>query len=99
MSYLIQILLPTSLSERSRTTIERVKHELTDYFGGVTMHIDAPAEGLWKEGGLVDEDRIVVAEVMVDSLDTSWWAGYRKRLESLFEQKELVIRSFEIDRL
>jgi len=29
-------------------------------------------------------------EVMTDTLDTKWWATYRKRLERDFVQKEIV---------
>jgi hypothetical protein len=38
-------------------------------------------------------DTIVVYEVMVDDLDTRWWAGYREQLAAMFGQKALVVRA------
>ncbi|MEF0941920.1 hypothetical protein [Rhizobium sp. BR 362] len=97
MSYLVEILLPVPGDGSS--TLERIRDELTEAFGGVTMHVDAPADGLWKDGGEVDRDRIVVVEVMADYLDRSWWAAYRHQLESSFEQEEILVRASEIERL
>lgn len=34
-------------------------------FGGVTLHVDSPAEGLWRDDGEIEQDRIVVAERLV----------------------------------
>jgi hypothetical protein len=44
-------------------------------------------------------DDIVVYEVMTDTLDRAWWAGFRKALERRFAQEELVIRSHAVERL
>jgi hypothetical protein len=68
-----------------------VKAELTEKFGGVTMHLDAPAEGLWQDDGAIEEDRIVTAEVMTEVVDRVWWARYRAELETRFRQDEIVI--------
>lgn len=44
-------------------------------------------------------DDIVVYEVMVERLDRGWWQQYRRRLEELFLQQELVVRTQAIERL
>jgi hypothetical protein len=36
---------------------------------------------------------------MVEELDPTWWAGYRRSLEEVFEQRELVVRAQEMRRL
>ena len=40
-----------------------------------------------------------MCEVMVESLERAWWAEYRSTLERRFEQRELVVRAFEIEHL
>ncbi len=99
MPYLIEILLPVT-ETFERRTLETMRAELTDMFGGVTIHANAPAEGLWKEGGDTERrDRIVVVEVMTEEVDRSWWADYRKRLEKQLSQEEIVVRSTHFHRL
>jgi hypothetical protein len=99
MRYLVEILLPVTRTRRNRTNLDLVRDELTAKFGGATLHIDSPAEGLWDDDGDIESDRIVVAESMVDDLDRSWWSSYRKELEARFRQEEIVIRATEIQRL
>jgi hypothetical protein len=36
---------------------------------------------------------------MVDTLNSDWWADYRRVLESRFRQQELVVRAHMITRL
>ena len=99
---LVQILLPLYDPEGVRfpaAQFDAVAGELAQRFGGLTAYARSPAAGLWKEGGRTQRDDIVVYEVMVESLDASWWAGYRERLEREFRQEELVVRAQEIRRL
>lgn len=98
MSYLVEILVPLT-GEDGGMVLKCVRDELTRAFGGVTMHVNAPAEGLWKNEGDVDHDRIVVVEVMTDDLDKDWWANYRGELEALLDQDEIMIRAAVIERL
>lgn len=98
MSYLIEILFPLAADE-GRTVLERVRDELTEVFGGVTMHVNAPAEGLWKNEGDVDRDRIVVIEVMTTELNKEWWANFRSELELRLDQDEIVIRAAAVEQL
>ncbi|ANL50287.1 MULTISPECIES: hypothetical protein [Rhizobium] len=97
MSYLVKVLLP--VGNDAGSILEPISHKLTEIFGGVTMHVNAPAEGLWKNEGDVDWDRIVVVEVMTNNLDRAWWAAFRKELELALEQEEIVIRASEVERL
>ena len=102
--HLIQLLLPL-YDNAGRATpaseLRRVRDELTERFGGLTVHSRAPAEGLWEEshdGGRVRDD-LVIYEVMVDQLDAQWWRAYRESLERRLRQEELVVRALEIRRL
>lgn len=97
MTYLIEVMLPTGPD--THALLARVRDELTEAFGGVTLHVNSPAEGLWDNDGEIDRDRIVVVEVMADELDTGWWASYRRELEARFKQEEIVVRATEVRRL
>jgi hypothetical protein len=65
----------------------------------VVMHNNSPAEGLWDDAADIERDRIVVAEVMTDDIDRSWWSSYRRELEARFRQEEILIRATPIERL
>jgi hypothetical protein len=93
---LVQILLPVTRTPGTNTTFEKVMQELTEKFGGVTAHLNSPAEGLWKDQGEQDRDRVVTIEVMIEDFDSHWWTDYRKALEQAFDQKEIVVRVLAI---
>jgi hypothetical protein len=96
MPHLVQILLPAYDNAGRRFPTEYfndVRTKLTDRFGGLTSYSRAPAEGLWGSGSTVRRDDIVVVEVMVESLDRTWWKNYRIELEKLFRQDQMVIRA------
>lgn len=97
------MLLPLYGDTGQRLPMERyaqVRRELTERYGGVTAFLSSPAQGTWKEhDGTVDRDDVVMCEVMVESLERAWWAEYRSTLERRFEQRELVVRAFEIEHL
>jgi len=101
--FLVQLLLPLYDNAGQRVPRERfaeLRDELTHKYGGVTAYVRSPAQGTWKEeSGSVDMDEVVMCEVMVESLDTSWWAEYRRTLEQRFGQRELVARAMQIERL
>ncbi|HEY0818502.1 MAG TPA: hypothetical protein VGD46_06970 [Rhizobacter sp.] len=106
MKHLVQLLLPLfdgAGAAVPKATFDQVRYTLLERFGGLTAYSQAPASGLWK-----DEDRstdtpvkdvIVVYEVMVDELDTAWWAAYRQQLAESFGQKEMVVRALGIQLL
>jgi hypothetical protein len=101
--HLIQLLLPLydQAGQRFNSMLyDQVAYELTERFGGVTAYARAPARGLWEERpGQTTLDDIVVYEVMVETVDGRWWAGYRRGLEERFAQNELVVRAHRIRRL
>ena len=101
--FLVQMLLPLYDNGGRRVPHERfaqLREELTQRFGGVTAFLRSPAQGTWKEeGGGVDRDEVVMCEVMVERLDHDWWDGYRRKLESQFGQRELVVRALHAERL
>lgn len=60
MAALVEILLPVI---RNRGSAHRdIRKQLTEKFGGVTFHANAPAESLWKDGGAAETDQIIVVE-------------------------------------
>jgi hypothetical protein len=100
--YLIQILLPLYDNEErafERRSYDLVRDELTKKFGGVTAFSSSPAEGVWKEGGEVSRDRVVVFEVMAQELERAWWTHYRTELEARFRQERMIVRATSIEQL
>jgi hypothetical protein len=100
--HLVQLLLPLYDNEKrpfGQEQLDRVRTELAEKFGGVTAYRRSPAEGIWKEGGEVSHDEIIIFEVMTEHLDKAWWAEYRAELEKRFRQEELVIRATEMQQL
>ncbi len=95
--HLVEIFLPVE-RDGDRSVIERTLAELTERFGGATAFSRSPAEGLWKDGGEVERDRIVIVEVMVSDLDHAWWRSYRERLEAELRQDVILIRATVCDR-
>jgi hypothetical protein len=102
MPYLVQILLPVYDDAGHRFPTDRynaVRAKLANLFGGLTAYTRAPAEGLWESGSTLKRDDIVVVEVMVDYLDRKWWEAYRRELEQLFRQDQIVLRAQMYERL
>ena len=101
--FLVQLLLPLYDNSGRRVPHERfaqLRDELTERYGGITAFLRSPAQGAWKEvNGEVDLDEVVMCEVMVQTLDRTWWDGYRRMLEERFGQRELVVRASPMERL
>jgi hypothetical protein len=97
---LIQILLPLYDEEGKlfpATAYARIKEELTEKFGGLTVYTRSPATGLWKESDeKVSRDDIIIYEVVAEDIDKSWWRIYKTSLEQHFRQQEVMIRSMDI---
>lgn len=95
--HLVQILLPTHDNNREplpREEFGRVREELTQRFGGLTVYTRAPAEGLWRlNDSYTSRDDIVIFEVLASDLDTTWWRDYRHDLEQRFRQDVILIRA------
>ena len=95
--HLVQILLPIHDNAQEPFPGEeysRVRKELTERFGGLTVYTRAPAEGMWKAAeNHTSEEDIVVFEVMASELDADWWRNYRHDLEKRFRQDVIMIRA------
>lgn len=100
---LIQLLLPMFHNDGkpvSGELLSAVHHELMERFGGLTVYSRAPAEGMWRDAAAHKvQDELLLFEVMVADLDRTWWTEYQGKLERRFEQQEVLIRSFAIEKL
>lgn len=98
--HLFQLLLPLRDNEGNAFPADHyqnISKELTDRFGGLTAFTRAPAEGLWQNNDdTIAQDDIAVFEVMCEQLDENWWHDYKKSLEKLFAQDEIVIRAQDV---
>ena len=102
--YLIQILIPVFDNEGHRfhrDTFETERERLTERFGGLTAFVQSPALGLWKDAqsGATSRDEMILIEVMVETVDRDWWTAYRRALEGIFRQDEIVVRAIACDRI
>lgn len=94
---LFQIVLPlydNGGNRLGRDLFTTTLAELTEQFGGATAFTRSPAEGFWENpDGRMQRDDVIVVEVMAESGGDEWWAAYRARLESRFEQETILIRA------
>ncbi|MDR6676257.1 hypothetical protein [Pseudomonas oryzihabitans] len=101
--YLVQLLLPLTDNDGqplAKALFQQVREELVERFGGLTAFSRAPVEGLCQgEADEVEDDELIVYEVMAETLERSWWAAYRRRLEQAFRQREILIRAQPVERL
>ena len=98
--HLIELFLPLFDSEGNHfpeKIFSDLKNELTDAFGGLTIHSKAPATGLWKpEQEEPVKDAIVIYEIMTEDLDEDYWQNLKRQLQKDLQQDELMIRSTQI---
>lgn len=93
---IVEVFLPLDTREGepiSREVFDGIIDDLAERFGGATAFTRAPTEGFWKQGETIERDRVIIIEVIVEKLDTVWWAEFRKTLEHKFEQDEVLIRA------
>jgi hypothetical protein len=96
---LVQIFLPLYDNAGRRlpsALFTRERDRMVERFGGLTAHVQSPAKGLWKTGGRVKRDNLVIFEVMIRRLDRKWWTDHRRRLEKRFKQKSLLVRVHDV---
>jgi hypothetical protein len=91
--------IPRGRETDARQVFEALKTELAKRYGGVTAYAQAPAEGLWSDGGVLAADRVVVLEVMIDQLELDDWAALKADLEKRLDQEEILIRATAVRRL
>ncbi len=102
--HLIQILIPVFDNAGQRfdqSFFESVRAHLIERFGGLTAFVQSPALGLWKDAksDTTTQDSMILIEVMSDKLDHAWWSSYRRELEMVFRQDEIVIRTMTCQRI
>jgi len=99
--HLVQMFIPTAprVEIGVEDLLATIQREMTERFGGTTAYLNSPAEGFWSDGAKEEEDDVIVIEVMVDDLDRTWWHEYRRTLEQLLKQKELLVRALPVERL
>ncbi len=101
--HLIQIFLPLYDNNKQPfdpSLYEKLRTGLKEEFGGVSFFRNAPVEGLWKdETGKTNYDELIIAEVMISELNKDWWQQFKERLEQLFKQEEILIRSIVFNKL
>ena len=98
--HLIQILLPVRDNDGKPFgphPFEHVAWTLSKKFGGITAYNRAPAEGRWETSGKTQHDDVLIIEVMVDTVDKSWWAAFRGDLERTFRQDRVIVRAQAIE--
>ena len=97
----IEIFLPLNLNDGAPQPAElfrRVREQLVDQFGGVTAFSRNPAIGIsLQEDNERSEDDIIIYEVIVEPVDRAWWRSYKRLLELLFQQEEILIRICAVD--
>ena len=98
--HVVEIYLPTGDASLA-TEFEKLRDRLTEKFGGVTAFAQAPAQGAWRapKTDQVEHDDVIVVEVMTDKVDRAWWSDLRTALELALQQKEILIRTHEVERL
>jgi hypothetical protein len=95
--YLVEILLPAD--KQFAPGRRALAHELADRFGGLTAFNRSPAKGLFQQHRRKIEDDIIIFEIQTDALEKDWWAALRVRLESDFQQDEILMRATAVERL
>ena len=99
--HLIEIFLPLNANDgtpQPAGLLRGVREEMIDRFGGVTAFTRSPAKGISIEPGHQrSEDDIIVYEVMVETLDRTWWSTYKRELEQRFQQRAILIRAVPVE--
>jgi hypothetical protein len=75
----------------------QAKHELTDYFGGLT-DFRHRSEGTWKMGGVTFHDDIVLLRVLGEDRQAarSFLQRLSRRLATMLDQEEILIVEREV---
>ncbi len=99
--HLIQVFIPAApqATIKVEDVTATVQREMTERHGGATAYLNSPAKGLWSNGEGAEEDDVIVVEVTVDTIDRAWWRQYRRNLEQLLEQDELLVRALPVEAL
>lgn len=102
--HLVQILVPiydNAGQPFERDLFDVVRAQLIERFGGLTAFVQSPALGLWKDphSEATTRDDMILIEVMVPRFERDWWTAYRRELERVFRQDEIVVRVLGCERI
>lgn len=100
--YLIQILLPLYDNQKqpfNKRLFDKIRDDLKNVFGGVTLYRSSPAEGAWNNETGTDYDELITAEIIAERLDKMWWQQFKHEMEQTFQQKEIMIRCIKFKKL
>ena len=76
----------------------KLKDELNLNFGGVTIY--RPATGFWNRSERpAQKDEILIYEVMVKHIESTYWKGLKERLMAQLRQETMVFRYSDIELL
>ena len=75
-----------------------IRKELIQKFGGLTQYDQVPAIGYWKENAdkPISQDLVIHYEVICNTINKKYWAGFRQRLEMTFQQTQILIVAYPI---
>ena len=78
------------------------KDELISRFGGLSTIPGEGAwiDGWWKSGNMITRNRIVIYRVQVEGgHDDSFWKSYKETLKQRFDQQEILIQIYSVDKV
>ena len=83
--------------DNAAQALVQAKHELTDYFGGLT-DFRHRSEGTWKMGGVTFHDDIVLLRVLGEDRQAarSFLQRLSRRLAAMLDQEEILIVEREV---
>lgn len=100
---LLQIFIPLRDNAGQQFTEKKfldLRKELMDTFGGVTVYIQSPVSGVWKEtSGTPINDELIIYEVMADDLDPKYCKKLKNDLERIFRQEEILMRYYGVTKI
>jgi hypothetical protein len=92
------IYLPTKHNDGTRVDsvqIRRIKQELALTFGGYT-HLQHRSEGLWRMGNVTFRDEVTIVRVLDDGSARFDMRKFKKELEGVFQQENVLIVAREV---
>jgi hypothetical protein len=95
------IYLPTTLDDGTpyeAAIIEQVKRSLRDAFGGYT-HLTHRCEGAWSMGGVELLEDVTILRVLDDGSSGFDMCGFKRNLEIVLKQREVLIVFREVGKV
>lgn len=101
--YLVQVFLPTcdrSGQPLPREPYDQIRAELAQRHGGARACLRTSLHAMQDDAANAwQREDLVLIEVMCERLDRTWWHDYRRGLEQMFDQREVLLRALGAERL